>query len=568
VVCQAAIPFYSRVLETSDLRYGFGLASLDPGTLAAALAEAGVELVRRPSRLATELAGLALAQAGVAVDVARASLGAREEPIAAPNGDKRFADRAWTENPALRAVMEGYLTSARWSKRVLADTDLPEQTRRKADFALDVLLDALSPSNVPFLNPSVVKEAFDTGGHSLLRGLANFVDDLAHRQGRPKQVDSESFVLGETLAATPGRVVFRNELIELLAYEPQTETVFATPVVYSPAWINKYYVLDLAPGRSFVEHAVRAGFTVFAISYRNPDAAMADLRFDDYLRDGLMTAIDQACEITGSPAVNLVAVCMGGALATVALAVLAARGQSSRVASAAVLNSLADFEEPGPVGAFVDEGTIEKIEERNARRGYLPANDMSGTFTLMRGNDLLWNYVVSNWLMGKQPPAFDLLVWNDDGTRLPAAMHSQFLRTCYLENALVTPGAASFDGTPVDLGTIETPLYLLASEKDHIAPWESVYRTTQLVSGPVRFVLASSGHIAGLVQPPGGRSPRYRVASSLPAEPAAWLAGAEQVEESWWEDWVRWAGLHSGEQVAPPELPEGVPAPGTYVRAR
>ncbi len=528
--------------------------------------EAGFEMGKRPSRLLANLAGLGLAQTGVAIDVARAALGVREEPLIAPNGDRRFADRAWTENPGLRWVMESYLVTSRWAKRVLAETELEPETGRKAAFATDVMFDALAPPNIPYLNPAVLKEAFDTGGLSVVRGAANFVDDVANRGGRPKQVETEGFVLGETLAATPGRVVYRNDLIELLAYEPQTETVFAQPIVYSPAWINKYYVLDLAPGRSFIEHAVQAGFTVFAISYRNPDASMASLLLDDYLRDGLLAAIDQAAEASGSPVVNLVAVCMGGTLAAIALAVLAGRGAGERVGQATFVNALVDFTDPGPIGAFIDEGTASRIEQRNARRGYLSAEDLSSAFTLMRGNDLLWNYVVSNWYMGKQPPAFDILAWNDDGTRLPAAMHSQYLRTCYLANALTRPGLFTIDGTPVDLGAVETPLYVLGSEKDHIAPWGSAYMTTQHMAGEARFVLANSGHIAGIIQPPGGRSSRFRAREGTPASPDAWLAGAELVEGSWWDDWVAWAGARSGERVAPPSLPEGAPAPGTYVR--
>ena len=552
-------------MDPVDLRYSFGLAALDPAALGTALGEVGLALARRPQRLAGELLALGLEQSRVAFDVGRSLLGARDEPVTGRNVDRRFADRAWTENPAFRAAMEGYLVSARWTRRLLADTELPEQTRRKAEFAVDVVLDALAPANIPWLNPSVLKEAFDTGGLSTVRGVANFVDDVIHRGGRPRQVDTSPFVLGESIAATPGRVVFRNDLIELLAYEPQTETVYERPIVYSPPWINKYYVLDLAPGRSFVEHAVRAGFTVFAISYRNPDASMSALTLDDYLRDGLLAAIDTAAELTGSPAVDLVSVCMGGTLAAIGLAVLAARGEGERVGTATLINSFVDFREPGQIGAFVDEPTIERIERRNARRGFLSENDLGDVFTLMRGGDLFWSYVVSNWLMGKQPPPFDILAWNEDSTRLPAAMHSQYLRTCYLANALVEPGAFTIDGTPVDLGAIETPLYVLASEKDHIVPWRGAYRTTSHVSGPIRFVLARSGHIAGIVQPPGGKA-RYRTNDSLPPEPDAWLAEATETAGSWWDDWVAWAGERGGARVAPPELPDGPPAPGAYVR--
>jgi polyhydroxyalkanoate synthase len=554
-------------MDASELRYGLGLAAVDPASLAEALAEAAVAAARRPKRMLADLAGLALAQTGVAFDVGRTLLGAHDEPIAPAKGDRRFADRAWTENALLRGTMESYLVSARWLKRVLAETELPDQTRRKAEFALDVLIDALAPTNVPWLNPTAVKEAFDTGGLSAVRGLGNFVDDLAHRNGMPKQVDTEPFTLGETLAATPGRVVFRNDLIELIAYHPTTETVYERPLVYSPPWINKYYILDLAPGRSFVEHAVAAGFTVFAISYRNPNAEMSGLLLDDYMRDGLLAAIERAAAISGSPVVNLLAVCLGGTLSSMTLAVLAARGEADRVGSLTLLNALVDFSEPGQLGAFTDERTIERIAERNERRGYMSGEDMAGAFTFLRSNDLVWNYVVSNWYAGKQPPAFDVLAWNDDAPNLPSAMHAQYLRACYLENALVEPGAFELDGTPIDLSAVETPTYVIGSEKDHIAPWRGVYRTTQLLSGPSRFVLSNSGHVAGMVQPPGGKSSyRLRDDGAIPAEPDAWLAGAELVKGSWWDDWAVWEAEHSGARVAPPQLPDGVAAPGTYVR--
>ena len=336
-------------------------------------------------------------------------------------------------------------------------------------------------------------------------------------------------------------------------------------MVYSPPWINKYYVMDLAPGRSFIEYAVRHGFTVFAISYRNPDASMRDLTMDVYLRDGLFAALDRAQELTGAEKVGIEAVCLGGTLAVIALAVLAARGEAGRVGFASLNNTLVDFAEPGVLGVFTDEETIERIERRNRRRGFLDAHELGGTFTWLRGNDLVWTYVVSGWYMGKQPPAFDILAWNADATRLPATMHSQYLRACYLRNDLVEPGAFTIDGTEVDVSRVETPLYVLSAQNDHIAPWRSVYRTAQLVRGETRHVLTSGGHIAGMVNPPGPKASFYRRPDLAP-DPDDWLAGAEKVEGSWWDDWVGWASERSGERVPPPSLPEGEPAPGSYVR--
>lgn len=545
-------PYSQGMPSPEEVTYGIDLAGLDPAGLNRALAESALQVARQPATLARELAELASAHASVARDVVVHLLGADVDGTPA---DRRFSDRAWSDNPFLRGIQESYLASAAWAERVLESAEVSEPTRGKAKFALRVLLDAAAPTNIPWLNPSVLKEAVDTGGLSVLRGMRNFAQDALENRGLPRAVDSAPFELGRDLATTPGRVVFRNHVFELIAYEPQTQEVYAHPILYSPSWINKYYVLDLAPGRSFVEYAVSQGHTVFAMSYRNPDESMAEHTFDNHLRDGLLTALDQVSTIIGAAQVDLVGVCIGGTMTMIALAVLAARGEQGRVGSATLLNTLVDYGDPGEIGAFTDERTIERIEKRMQKRGYLDAPDLAGPFTWMRANDLVWRYVVSNWYQGKQPPAFDILAWNADSTRLPAAMHAQFLRTCYLENKLPRPGAFTIDGTPVDLTKVTTPLYVLASETDHIAPWRGAQRTTELVAGPSRFVLASSGHIAGMVSPLGDPKSCYRVG-----------VDGEIQRGSWWEDWAEWASDRSGERVAPPELPPGEPAPGTYVR--
>jgi polyhydroxyalkanoate synthase subunit PhaC len=549
-----------------DVTYGLGLAAVDPAALTGALAEAAWRIASRPGVLAQSLGELALDEGAVALRLARGLLGADgEPPIDAGAGDRRFADRAWSENPFLRSTAEGYLVASRWAERTLGAAGLPERKERKARFALRLLLDAAAPTNQLWLHPSVLKEAIDTGGLSLARGFANFLQDVVRNGGRPSQVDAGAFEVGESLAATPGRVVFRNDLIELIAYEPRTETVFAQPVLYSPPWVNKYYVMDLAPERSFVEYAVGEGFTVFAISYRNPDESMADLRLDDYLRDGLLAALDEVAAITGSQRTHVLGVCLGGTLTAMALGVLAARGESTRIGSAALVNTLVDFSDPGDVAVFTDAEAIARIEQRIRRRGYLKSSEMAATFTWMRGNDLVWSYVVASWGLGKRPPAFDVLAWNADGTRLPAAMHSQFLRACYLENRLAH-GELELDGTRIDLSRVQAPLYVLGCERDHIAPWRTAYRTTQLVGGERRFVLASSGHIAGMISPPGSTKGYYWERDETPADPEEWLRGAERRDGSWWEDWAAWTSPRAGAHVAPPTLPEGEPAPGRYVR--
>ena len=547
-----------------DVTYGLGLSGADPAALTGALAEATWRIASRPGVLAQSLGELALDEGAVALRLARGLLGAADETtLEVGRGDRRFADRAWSENPFLRSAAESYLVASRWAERTLGKARLPERKELKARFALRLLADAAAPTNQLWLHPGVVKEAIDTGGLSLARGFGNFLEDLVRNGGRPSQVDLSAFEVGRTLAATPGRVVFRNELIELIAYEPRTERVFAQPVLYSPPWVNKYYVMDLAPGRSFVDYAVGQGFTVFAISYRNPDESMADVTLDDYLRDGLLTALDEVAAITGNPSAHVLGVCLGGTLAAIALGVLAARGEA-RIASAALINTLVDFSDPGDVAVFTDEESIARIERRTRRRGYLKASEMAATFTWMRGNDLVWSYVVSSWGLGKRPPAFDVLAWNADGTRLPAAMHSQFLRACYLENSLAR-GKLELDGTRIDLARVDKPLYVLGCERDHIAPWRTAYGTTQLVGGERRFVLASSGHIAGMVNPPGNAKAYYWTRDDAPADPEEWLRGAERKDGSWWADWSAWTALHAGARVAPPTLPEGEPAPGRYV---
>jgi polyhydroxyalkanoate synthase subunit PhaC len=550
------------VAAAEDLLYGLRLSGADPAAVTSALGSAGLALARDPAGAAQALGELALAQGAVALDVARATLDGEPELEGA---DRRFADRAWRANPFLRAVAGSYLATSRWAERTIDSLDLDEQTRKKARFGLGLMLDAAAPTNVPWLNPEVVKEAYDTGGRSLVQGAFRLAEDVVRNGGRPQEVDRSAFELGRDLAATPGRVVFRNELIELLAYEPQTERVHAEPLVYVPPWINKYYLMDMAPGRSWVEFAVREGFTVFAISWRNPDESMASLTMDDYLRDGLLAALERAGEIVGSERVNLVGVCVGGTLAAIALAVLAARGEAERIGWAALLNTLVDFGDPGEIGVFTDEAAIERIEERIRRRGYISADELGGPFLLMKANDLVWRYVVSSWMMGKRPPPFDLLAWNADGTRIPAAMHSQYLRGCYLENGLTRPGALEIDGVPIDMSKVRTPLYVLGSEADHIVPWRSSYRTTALVGGDVTYRLSSGGHIAGLVNPPGGKKARFWAAADHPADPDVWRAAAEERPGSWWEDWAAWAAERSGEQVDPPTLPDGEPAPGRYV---
>ena len=559
----------STIPPLEELAYGLDITGIDPASLGDALRAAINDVLLDPARLTIWLGTLAMSEQTVAMNALRRFAGETPESIAQPaSGDRRFADDGWRTNPMLAALLESYLLRSRALVQLVEASRLPEATRRKARFAAQMMVDALAPSNVPWLNPAVVREAMNSGGESLVRGMENFLEDVRSNNGRPRQVDSSSFVLGKNIACTPGRVVLRNELMELLAYEPQTPRVHSEPILCSPPWINKYYIMDLAPGRSYIEWAVTHGFTVFAISYRNPDSSMAKFTMDDYLRLGVLAALDRIQEITGSKRVNIAALCLGGTLAVLALAYLQAKGQAHRIGWTTLTNSLIDFAEPGDLGVFTDEATISRLEKRMDERGFLEADAMAGTFDWMRPNDLVWNYVVSNWYMGRKPPAFDILAWNGDSTRMPAAMHSQYLRSCYLQNALVTPGAFKILGTPVDLSTIRTPLYVLGAETDHIAPWRSTYRMTQLTSGEATYTLTSSGHVAGIVNPPGNPKSKYWTSGVVPKGTSAeeWRAHASAAAGSWWEHWLAWAEKRSGPLVLPPKLPNGDAAPGLYVR--
>ena len=529
-----------------------GLVDLDPAMFARALASAAAGAARHPGAAAGACldAGRAISRAALAT-ASRAVGRSAAGPLPSDGADRRFADRAWEDNPIFFLVQQSYLVLRRLAEDVVAAGELDGATEAKAAFAVSLLADALAPTNALITNPTALKRAFDTGGRSVLAGARNCVDDVRHNKGRPRQVDTSPFQVGENMATTPSKVVFRNDLIELLQYLPQTDEVHAVPLLASPPWINKYYVMDLAPGRSLIEWAVRQGRTVFAISYRNPDASMSGITMEGYATHGMHAALDAVTEITGSETVDVLCVCLGGALAVMVAAQLAATGED-RIGTLTLINTLLDYSEPGLLGCFVDEGTIVKVERRMARHGYLEGAEMAGTFNALRANDLIFSYVASNWLMGEQPPAFDLLAWNGDSTRLPAAMHSWYLRACYMENQLAN-GTMVLGGQRLDLGAVTQDTYIVAAQRDHIVPWRSSYLTTGLLGGDVRYVLSSGGHIAGIVSPP---DPKAWVMTSDEKPPTAeeWLRAATRQPESWWEDWSRWMADRAGALGKPPQV--------------
>jgi polyhydroxyalkanoate synthase subunit PhaC len=553
---------------TEDAAYTTLLSAVDPSDFGGALGGVFLaDVVRRPLHFASAACDLSARQREVGLRAVRRAFARGDDGKLAP-GDQRFADRAWQLNPLFRAVAESYLQTVEWADNLIETSQASALHRNKARFVVDMMLDVVSPTNLPWANPAVWKEAFDTGGQSIVAGAAHFVDDLMHNDGRPRQVDTTPFAVGRNLAATQCRVVMRNDLIELLMYEPQTDLVHAQPIVCSPPWINKYYIMDLAPGRSFIEYAVQHGFTVFCISYRNPDASMSGVSWDDYLRLGLIAALDEVSAITHEPVANIVGLCLGGTMSTIGLAHLAAKGDSKRVGWMTLTNTLVDFSVPGTLGVFADRDSVTHLEKSLQKLGYLEGSTMAQTFDWLRGNDLVWSYVVNNWYMGKVPPAFDLLAWNADSTNMPARMHTQYLRACYVENLLVRPGAFRIGETPIDLRKIKQPLYVLGAENDHIAPWKGSYLISQHVGGEVRYTLTSSGHVAGIVNPPGNPKSEYRTRprTERGMDAETWRSGAERVQGSWWDDWVAWAAARSGKLVPPPTMPRGEPGPGKYVK--
>ncbi|GAB7191934.1 class I poly(R)-hydroxyalkanoic acid synthase [Kineococcus sp. NUM-3379] len=548
-------------------------SELDPAAFGPALLEFGQRLAAKPEETTTAFWRYAadVTQA-VTAGVLRATGKAADGPVAAPPRDKRFTDPAWESNPWYWALRQQYLALEKLSGELLDAADLETSRKAKTEFLVRQLVDAAAPTNTVLGNPAVLRKALDTGGQSLVKGAKNFLDDLANNGGQPRQTVPGQFTVGEDLAATPGKVVFRNHLMELIQYSPQTEQVREIPLLLSPPWINKYYMMDLAPGRSLVEWAVQRGLTVFVISYRNPDESMSGVQLDDYLISGPRQAIDVIQDITGAEAVNVIGLCLGGTLTMSTLAYLATVGDR-RVRTGTLLNTLVDFSEPGILGVFTDEATVDRLERRMEKTGFLAGGDMRATFDLLRSNDLIWNYVVNNWLLGEEPPKFDLLAWNADSTRMPAQMHSFYLRSCYVDNQLAR-GVMELAGQSIDLGEVTEDLYFVAAEQDHIAPWKSVYKGARLAAGDVRFVLSNSGHIAGVVNPPNPKSRHWVLEEGpLPEDPEEWRARATEHRASWWEDWTPWISERSGELREPPRTgseryPVLEDAPGTYVHGR
>src|SRR3954454_18089641 len=481
--------------------------------------------------------------------------------------DKRFADPAWTGNPLLHRAMQAHIATAQTAAKLVDDADLDWRDDERIRFTLSNVVDALAPSNTP-LNPLLWKAVIDTGGRNAVRGARRMVRDLVSPPRVPSMVEPDAFTVGEDLAVTPGAVVFRSDVFELIQYRPTTPQVRAVPLLMVPPTINKFYVADLAPGRSIVEHYVNSGQQVFMISWRNPDERHADWGLSTYGR-AVLDALDAVEKATGNRQVALQAFCSGGIITAMLLAHLAAQGRLDRVAAASFAVTVLDWTKAGTVGALMDPEAVKEATEKSRKKGYLDGASLAEVFAWLRPNDLIWNYWVNNSLQEKPPAAFDILFWNADTTRMSAGLHRDFIDVA-LSNALTKPGSATMLGTPVDLATVDVDTYVTAGIADHLCPWQACYRTTQLMGGDSRFILSTNGHIASLVNPPTNPKSTFQAAPSTPAAPDEWLAQAETTKGSWWPDYMSWLGERSGEEIPAPERLGGDlevlgEAPGTYV---
>jgi len=505
--------------------------------------------------------------------------GLNASPVAAPEkSDKRFKDDEWEQHFLFDFIKQSYLIAARHIHDTVSGVDgLDEQSQKKVNFYTRQYIDALSPSNFAMTNPEVFRETVKSHGQNLLKGLNNLLRDVEDGGGnlRVKMTDTTAFELGKNVATTPGKVVFQTEMMQLLQYTPSTDKVLKKPLLIVPPWINKFYILDLREKNSYIKWCVDQGHTVFVISWVNPDEQQSEKTFESYVIEGIIAALDAIEKQTGEKSVNATGYCLGGTLLATTLAYLAGKKQANRISAATFFTTMTDFTDPGELGVFIDEGQVSSLEKKMFGRGYLEGSEMAGTFNMLRANDLIWSFVVSNYLMGKDPFPFDLLYWNSDSTRMPAKMHSFYLRKLYMENRLVEAGGVTIDGVAIDLSKIKTPCYFISTIEDHIAPWKSTYMGARNFAGPVRFVLGGSGHIAGIVNPPAANKYGYWVnpAAKLPGDADDWFAGAQQSQGSWWTDWQAWLTTMDGAQVEARDPAKGKlkvleDAPGSFVKIR
>ncbi|HXR55445.1 MAG TPA: class I poly(R)-hydroxyalkanoic acid synthase [Casimicrobiaceae bacterium] len=503
-------------------------------------------------------------------------IGGQALPVVEPaQGDKRFKDACWHEHFLFDYIKQSYLITARWLHEQVASVEgLSEPAKKKVRFFTRQYIDALAPSNFALTNPEVFRETVASGGQNLVRGLNNLLDDIERGNGqlRISMTDPKAFELGVNIATTPGKVVYQNDLMQLIQYEPTTAKTWKRPLLIIPPWINKYYILDLREKNSFIRHAVNEGMTVFVVSWVNPDTKLAHKDFEDYLVEGPLAALDAIRDATGEADANVIGYCLGGTLLAATLGYLAAKKQK-RIASATFMTALVDFTAAGELEVFIDEEQVASLEKKMQERGYLEGSEMANTFNLLRANDLIWSFVINNYLLGRDPFPFDLLHWNCDSTRMPAKMHSYYLRNMYMGNKLREPNALKLAGVPIDLSKVDVPTYFVSAIEDHIAPWKTTYAGPGLMKGSGRFVLSGSGHIAGMINPPAANKYGYWTNETLADDADAWFAGATQHAGSWWTDWRAWIQPFLDKEVPARvpgngKLPVIEAAPGSYARLR
>ncbi|MCS6625509.1 class I poly(R)-hydroxyalkanoic acid synthase [Roseibacterium beibuensis] len=501
--------------------------------------------------------------------------GSDPTPVATPaRGDRRFSDPAWTEEPVYDYLKQAYLLAARQLQDFVAAAPVDDATRAQVDFASRQLVNALAPTNFPHTNPQVARRTIESGGLSLMTGLSNLLEDVAKGQGLVTRRAPNDFELGVNVAATPGAVVFSNDLFELIQYAPATDKVYRRPLLFIPPLVNKYYLFDLTPKASYLKWLVEQGHTVFVISWANPDESHADTGMDAYIKDGVVAALDAVEAATGQPDVDLVSYCLGGTLSAMTLAYLAATGRAERVASATLIATLVDFGDMGEWSVFTGENDLKAFDRYLDERGYVEAHDLARLFSTVRANDLIWSSVVNHYLLGDEARASDLLWWFDDGARIPARMLKEYGRQVLKDNRLKEPNGIAIDGVPLDLSAIRTPVMIVALKDDHVAAWKNTYAGRHFFGGPTRFLLGGSGHNAGMINPPAANKHGYWTSDEAPADADAWLTGAEQKPGSWWPEWQGWLDAAAGDdkvkarKVGSGKLKAGAAAPGTYVRVK
>ena len=549
------------------------MPDLDTLNLRRPLMSATLNTLRHPQRIVQAQWDLVRRYFGLLKYLGFRVVGRKIEPAEAPRGDRRFRSEAWNEQLIFDLLRQVYLTTADWMlTNASRMQELHPDDLARIRFYTRQFADALSPSNYVLTNPDVLAATRREKGVNLLRGYRMLLEDLQAGDGQLliSMTDRTAFSVGENIATTEGSVVFENDMMQLIQYAPRTRTAFKKPLLIVPPWINKFYILDLQPANSFIRWAVERGHTVFVVSWVNPDETYRYKEFDDYMREGLLEALVAIERATGEYRVNAIGYCIGGTLMAATLAWMKAMGED-RIAAATFFTAQVDFTEAGDLRVFIDDKQLRHLEKRMARDGYLDGKAMALSFNLLRANDLIWTFVINNYLLGRKPPTFDLLYWNSDATRLPERTHLWYLRKLYHENLLVEPGGVELAGVPIDLTTVDLPVYIQATREDHIAPFRSVYKATQIYSGEVTFMLAGSGHIAGVINPPAAKKYGYWTRDELPADPDDWLEGAEYRQGSWWPHWNEWIKRYAGPRVparvpGDGELDVIEPAPGRYVR--